>query len=122
MKQILLKTKRRLRRRNHVRTRIRRESTAPRLSITRSLKHFYGQIIDDAQGRTLAHVATTSRALRDELTGKKKTEQARVLGAELARKAREAGIERVVFDRGHSKYHGRVKAFADAAREGGLKF
>jgi large subunit ribosomal protein L18 len=122
MKQILLKNKRRLRRRNSVRTRIRREASVPRLSIQRSVKHFYGQIIDDASGHTLAHVATTTRALRDDLTGKRKTEQAQFLGAELARKAREAGIERVVFDRGHSKYHGRVKAFAEAAREGGLKF
>ena len=122
MNQTLLKNKRRLRRRNHIRSRIRRETTTPRLSITRSLKHFYGQIIDDTNGHTLASVSSTARALRDGLTGKRKTEQAIVLGAELARRAREAGIERVVFDRGHAKYHGRVKAFADAAREGGLKF
>ncbi len=122
MNQTLLKNKRRLRRRNHVRSRIRRQTTTPRLSISRSLKHFYGQIIDDSNGHTLASVSSTARTLRDELTGKRKTEQATVLGAELARRAREAGIERVVFDRGHAKYHGRVKAFAEAAREGGLKF
>jgi large subunit ribosomal protein L18 len=122
MKQILLKNKRRLRRRHHVRSRIRRESTTPRLSIQRSLKHFYGQVIDDSSGRTLVHVASTSRSIREELAGKRKTEQAKVLGAELARRAREAGVQRVVFDRGHAKYHGRVKAFADAAREGGLEF
>lgn len=122
MKQTLLKNMRRLRRRNSVRTRLRREGTAPRLSVQRSLKHFYGQIIDDAQGHTLVHVASTARALRDELAGKPKTEQAKLLGAELARRAKEAGVQRVVFDRGHSKYHGRVKAFAEAAREGGLQF
>ena len=122
MKQTLQKNRRRLRRRNSVRSRIRRDTTLPRLSVHRSLKHFYGQIIDDASGRTLAHVASTARPLRDELTGKNKSEQARVLGAELARRAKEVGVERVVLDRGHAKYHGRVKAFADAAREGGLKF
>lgn len=122
MKQILLKNKRRLRRRNSLRLRLRRESTAPRLSVQRSLKHFYGQIIDDGQGHTLVHVSSTARSLRDTLAGKPKTEQARVLGAELARRAKEQGVQRVVFDRGHSKYHGRVKAFAEAAREGGLQF
>lgn len=122
MKPLLLKNKRRLRRRNHVRTRIRRQPGVLRLSVFRSSKHIYGQVIDDANGRTLAHVASTSRALRDELAGKTKSEQAAILGAELARRAKEAGVDAVVFDRGHAKYHGRVKAFAEAAREGGLKF
>lgn len=122
MKPLLLKNKRRLRRRNHVRARIRRQSDRPRLSVFRSSKHIYGQVIDDETGRTLVHVASTARALRDELAGKTKSEQAAMLGAELARRAKEAGIETVVFDRGHAKYHGRVKAFAEAAREGGLKF
>ncbi len=122
MKPLLLKNARRLRRRNHVRARIRRQTDRPRLSVFRSSKHIYGQIIDDATGRTLAHVASTARALRDELAGKTKSEQAAILGAELARRAKEAGVESVVFDRGHAKYHGRVKAFAEAAREGGLKF
>lgn len=122
MKQILLKNLRRVRRRNQVRDRIRRETTTPRLSVQRSLKHFYGQVIDDSNGKTLVHVASTSRSIREALAGKRKTEQAKVLGAELARRALEAGVQRVVFDRGHAKYHGRVKAFAEAAREGGLQF
>ena len=79
-------------------------------------------MIDDAQGKTLVAATTTSKAMADELAGKTKTQRAAVVGAELARRAKEAGVEKVTFDRGHCKYHGRVKAFADAAREAGLKF
>lgn len=122
MKPILLKNKRRLRRRRSVRSTIRRTASVPRLSVRRSLKHISGQIIDDLAGRTLAAVASTAKAFRTDLDGKTKTQQAHIVGAELARRAREAGIESVVFDRGHAKYHGRIKAFADAARAGGLKF
>jgi large subunit ribosomal protein L18 len=122
MKGILDKNKRRLRRRRQVRQRIRRDTSLPRFTIHRSLKHIAGQIIDDQQGRTLVAMSSTSRTLVPELSGKTKTERARFIGTELARRAREAGIERVVFDRGHCRYHGRVKALADAAREGGLKF
>ena len=122
MKSILLKYKRRTRRSHSVRAKLRRTAALPRLSVNRSLKHISAQVIDDAAGRTLAAVSSTSGALRSELDGKTKTEKARVIGAELARRAKEAGIEAVVFDRGYAKYHGRVKALADAAREGGLKF
>ena len=122
MKSILLKNKRRLRRGRSVRRKLRMTSSVPRLSVNRSLKHISAQIIDDATGRTLASVSSTAGALRGDLDGKTKTQRAAVIGAELARRAKEAGVEQVVFDRGHSKYHGRVKALADAAREGGLKF
>lgn len=117
-----LKNKRRLRRRRHVRRQIRQQSEHPRLSVNRTLKHVSAQIIDDTTGRTLVAASTTSKALTGDLEGKNKSERAAVLGAELARRAKDAGVESVVFDRGHSKYHGRVKAFADAARKGGLKF
>ena len=80
------------------------------------------QVIDDTAGRTLAAASTTAKNLGEQLAGKTKTEKATVLGAEIARLAQEVGIKSVVFDRGSCKYHGRVKALADAAREGGLDF
>lgn len=122
MKAILLKNKRRERRVRSVRAKIRRTSSVPRLSVNRSLKHISAQVIDDAAGRTLAAATSTAASLRDQLVGKTKTDRARIVGAELARRAKEAGVERVVFDRGGSKFHGRIKAFADAAREAGLRF
>ena len=120
MSAILTKQKSRTRRKLSVRSRIRKTSTRLRLSVYRSLKHISAQVIDDASGRTLCAVSTTSKKL--ELGGKTKTERAAALGAELARLAKEAGVESVVFDRGAAAYHGRVKALAEAAREGGLKF
>jgi len=116
------KNKTRKRRNDHVRSRIRQESTRPRLSVHRSLKHMGVQVIDDATGRTLAAVSTTAKGLNDKLAGKTKTEKASILGGEIARLAQEAGVKSVVFDRGGCKYHGRVKALADAAREAGLDF
>jgi large subunit ribosomal protein L18 len=80
------------------------------------------QVIDDAAGRTLAAVSTTAKSIGEQLAGKTKTEKAAFLGAEIARLAQEAGVKSVVFDRGGCKYHGRVKALADAAREAGLDF
>jgi len=122
MKAVKLKGNRRNRRKTGVRSRLRRRSDLPRLSVNRTLKHISAQVIDDTTGRTLCSATTTAKALAGDLQGKSKSEQAAALGAELARKAKEAGIEAVVFDRGASRYHGRVKALADAAREGGLKF
>jgi large subunit ribosomal protein L18 len=122
MRPILQKNSQRLRRRRHVRRRLSQVSDLPRLSVVRTLKHMSAQVIDDARGHTLAAVTSTGKGLADQLQGKTKSEQAAILGSELARRAKEAGIETVKFDRGHSKYHGRVKAFADAAREGGLRF
>lgn len=122
MKATFAKQTRRTRRAVSVRTHIRRTTTLPRLSVSRSSKHISAQIIDDLKGQTLAHVTSTAKTLGDSLKGKTKTERAKVVGAEIARKAKEKGIEAVVFDRGFARYHGRVKALADAAREGGLKF
>jgi len=122
MRAILRKNNQRLRRRRHVRRKLRANTTLCRLSVQRTGKHMSAQVIDDAKGHTLASVTSTAKSLADQLAGKTKTERAAILGAELANRAKEAGIEKVAFDRGHSKYHGRVKAFADAARKGGLKF
>jgi large subunit ribosomal protein L18 len=122
MRAILHKNNTRLRRRRHVRRRLRKTTTLPRLSVNRTSKHLTAQVIDDVNGHTLASISSTAKAIADQLSGKTKTEQATILGKELASRAKEAGVEAVAFDRGSSKYHGRVKAFADAAREGGLKF
>ena len=115
----LSKTDRRLR----IRRRIRKVSfgTAerPRLSVFRSNKEIYGQLIDDNNGKTLA--AASSRDKGVEVKGTK-TEVATAVGKAIAEKALKAGIETVAFDRGGNLYHGRVKALADGAREGGLKF
>jgi len=117
-----IKNIRRARRTKRVRTQLRRVSDLPRLSVHRSLKHISAQIIDDVGGRTLAHVTTTGKGIAAELRGKTKTQRAAAIGAEIARQAKEKGIEAVVFDRGFARFHGRVKALADAAREGGLRF
>ena len=122
MKSTFIKQKRRERRALSVRSHIRRTSSLPRLSVSRSSKHIAAQIIDDMQGKTLAHATSTAKSMGDGLKGKTKTERAKVIGTEIARQAKEKGIESVVFDRGPARYHGRVKALADAAREGGLKF
>ncbi len=114
--------RRRLHRKQSVRKHIRRVSDRPRLSVFRSSKHIYAQVIDDEQGKTLCAVGTSASALKDELSGKTKLEKAKVVGAEIAKRATGAGVEMVVFDRGLAKYTGRVKALADAAREAGLKF
>jgi large subunit ribosomal protein L18 len=94
----------------------------PRLSVHRSSQHIYAQLIDDAQGRTVAAASTLEKALRSKLkTGADKAAAAEV-GKLLAQRAVSAGVSEVVFDRGGFKYHGRIKALADGAREGGLKF
>ena len=93
----------------------------PRLNVFRSLQHIYAQLIDDASGITLAAASTNEPSVRDSLTGTK-TERARAVGTTIAQRAKDKGISAVVFDRGGYKYHGRIKALADAAREGGLDF
>jgi large subunit ribosomal protein L18 len=113
---------RRQRRMWHVRGKIRRTTNRPRLSVFRSSKHISAQIIDDATGRTLCAATDVGKAGAAELAGKKKSERAAVVGAAIAAKAKELGVEEVVFDRGFARYHGRLKALADAARAGGLKF
>ncbi len=122
MRSTFIKQKRRARRALSVRSHIRTTSSLPRLSVSRSSKHIAAQIIDDMKGKTLAHATSTAKSMGDALKGKTKTDRAKVIGAEIARKAKEQGIVAVVFDRGSTRYHGRVKALADAAREGGLKF
>jgi large subunit ribosomal protein L18 len=94
----------------------------PRLSVYRSSKHIYAQIIDDYAGKTLASVATTAGEVRGELRNGGNIAAAKVAGKAIAEKAKQIGVTKVAFDRGGRKYHGRVKALADAAREGGLQF
>jgi large subunit ribosomal protein L18 len=92
------------------------------LSVFRSLKHIYAQIIDDVMGRTLVSSSTLDADVRDQVEGLSKTEQAKIVGKRIAEKALSNGVTKVVFDRGGYLYHGRVKALADASREAGLKF
>ena len=117
---LLLKNKRRDRRAKSVRRRISKYSGRPRLSVNRSTKHISAQVIDDEAGVTLCAVSSTSKKLADQFQGKTKTEKAAIVGSELARLAKEKNVAEVVLDRGFSRYHGRVKALAEAAREGGL--
>ena len=116
--------RRRTRRRIRYRIRKRLSGTAarPRLAVFRSLKHIYAQAIDDEQGHTLAHVSTLTATLRAGEARGGNVEAAKRVGQEIARRLREIGVEQVVFDRGGFVYHGRVRALAEAAREGGLKF
>lgn len=111
------------RKRRHARVRKKIAGTAerPRLNIYRSLAHIYAQLIDDHSGTTLVQASSIEAATRTALADKTKVEQAAVVGAQLAERAKSAGVTTVVFDRGGFKYHGRVKALADAAREAGLK-
>ncbi len=122
MRAILKNQARRERRQWRVRAKLRRTSNAVRLSVHRSSKHISAQVIDDVQGRTLCAVTSTAKALTDQLKGKTKTERAAFIGEEIAKRAIAAGVTTVVFDRGDSRFHGRVKALADAARNAGLKF
>jgi large subunit ribosomal protein L18 len=115
---VLTKPQRRLRRRRRVRAKIRGSAERPRLSVYRSNRGVFAQLIDDAAGRTLASVSWTESDLR----GLSRMEQAKKAGAELASRAKEAGIESCVFDRGGYRFHGRVKALAQGAREAGLQF
>ncbi len=115
------KTKRRLRRRAAIRVRLSGTPGRPRLSVYKSLNHFYAQVIDDLAGHTLAAASTTD--VKDAVAGKTgNAKAAAAVGSKLAEKAKAKGVSAVVFDRGGFKYHGRLKAFADAARKGGLKF
>jgi large subunit ribosomal protein L18 len=116
------KTARAARTRRHARLRKTVAGTAarPRLAVFRSLTHIYAQVIDDAQGRTLAAASSLQKDVRG--ASGNKTEHAKAVGSAVARKAIDAGVTDVVFDRGGNRFHGRVKALAEAAREAGLKF
>ena len=115
---VLTKQQQRLRRRRRVRARIQGTADRPRLSVYRSNRGVFAQLVDDQAGKTLAAVNWTEKDLR----GLDPTEQAKRAGALLADRAKGAGIEACVFDRGGYRYHGRVKALAEGAREGGLSF
>ena len=112
------------RERRHRRVRARVSGTAerPRLNVFRSLTNIYAQVIDDETGRTLVQASTIDPEVRTQLEGKRKTEAAKIVGKVVAERAKQAGISSVVFDRGGYKYHGRVQALAEGAREGGLDF
>ena len=109
----------RARRRRRIRYKISGTAERPRLSVFRSNKHIYAQIIDDVQGHTLVETSSRALGIKDSV---KTADAAREVGKVLAGRARECGIETVAFDRGGYLYHGRVKALAEGAREGGLKF
>ncbi len=108
----------RTKRRRRVRAKVRGTAQRPRISVFRSNRGIFAQLVDDDTGRTLAAVNWTE----DELRGLARLEQAKRAGELLARRAGEAGVEEAVFDRGGYQYHGRVKALAEGAREGGLRF
>ncbi|NDD27182.1 MAG: 50S ribosomal protein L18 [Proteobacteria bacterium] len=110
------------RRRRHIRVRKRVHGTGerPRLSVFRSLRHVYAQLIDDESGRTIASASSAEKDVRAELESLPMTDVARRVGTMLAERAKGKGVEAVVFDRGGYKYHGRVAALADGARESGL--
>ena len=110
----------RLRRQGRVRKKVSGTSERPRLVVTRSSKHITAQVVDDAVGKTLAFASTMEGDLRSEKGDK--TEKAKLVGSKVAERAKAAGIDGVVFDRAGNKYHGRIAALADGAREGGLTF
>lgn len=112
----------RQRRHNRVRRRVTGSSERPRLSVFRSNVHMYAQVIDDTTGHTLVAASTTEKSLDAALDGKNKVDRSREIGRLIAERALAAGITSVVFDRGGFKYHGRIQALADAAREAGLNF
>jgi len=132
------RNKKRIRRHGRVRKKVSGTAGRPRLNVFRSLNQIYAQVIDDERGHTITAVSTLEQTLRSKLKGLNKTEQAALVGQELAKKAKKEqaslvgqelakkakkeGIKEVVFDRGGFRYHGRVKALAEAAREAGLEF
>lgn len=118
--QTLNKSKAKARRRHRTRKKVSGTATKPRLAVFRGLRSIEAQIIDDAAGRSLAGLSTRSAEIR-EVKFESRVAQAREVGKMLAARAREQGIDRVVFDRGGFQYHGVVKAVADGAREGGLQ-
>ncbi len=117
----LEKQERRLKIRRRIRKNVKGTAQAPRLSVFRSNKHIFAQVIDDLNGITLASASSLSKEISDK-KDINKVEQAKLVGELIAKKALEKGIADVIFDRGGFLYHGRVKSLADSAREGGLKF
>ena len=107
---------------DRVRMKVSGTSERPRLCVYRSLDHIYAQIIDDRAGKTLVAASSADKDTKKNLKGGGNVAAAKVVGKEIAQRAKAAGLAKVVFDRGGYKYHGRVKALADAAREAGLQF
>lgn len=116
------KIENRERRRGRVRAKVFGTALKPRLSVFRSSEHIYAQLIDDDKGITLVSESDLKASAKGGKEKKTKTEIAKEIGGSLAGKAKKIGVSEVVFDRGGSKYHGRVKALSEGAREGGLKF
>lgn len=112
----------RSRRHYRVRQKVSGNNSRPRLCVFRSLNHIYAQVIDDSQGHTLVTASSLDTEVKSDSKGKTKTERAGLVGTLLAKRATGKKIKQVAFDRGGFKYHGRVKALAEAARKGGLKF
>ena len=112
----------RYRRHRRVRQKVSGNDSRPRLCVFRSLNHIYAQVIDDERGHTLVSASSVEADISGDATGKSKTEKAKLVGSLLAKKAAEKKINQVAFDRNGCKYHGRVRALAEAARGGGLKF
>ncbi|MBI5828393.1 MAG: 50S ribosomal protein L18 [Chloroflexi bacterium] len=112
----------RKRRQRRVRSRVAGTAERPRLNVYRSLSNIFVQVIDDESGHTLAQASTIDAELKAKMAGKKKTEQAQVVGTAVAERTLAKGLKAVVFDRAGYRYHGRVKALADAARAAGLDF
>jgi large subunit ribosomal protein L18 len=117
------KVEARLRRKKRIRKKVSGTPERPRLVVFRSAKHIYAQLVDDVNQRTLTGVSTLTPWVRERLDGAQgKVAKARIVGLAIAEKAKELGITKVVFDRAGYRYHGRVKALAEGAREGGLDF
>jgi len=110
------------RRKLRIRRKINGTSEKPRLTVFRSTKHIYAQVVDDVSGKTVAHASTLSKEVRGDAGEANKTNAAKLVGKAIAAALKAKGIDKVVFDRNGYLYHGRVRALADAAREGGLKF
>jgi large subunit ribosomal protein L18 len=122
MKPEVNRRKARERRRIHVRLKVVGTPERPRLNVYRSLNRIYAQIIDDSVGHTLVSASTIDREIEGQIAGMARTAQAEVVGRVVAERALAKGIQKVVFDRAGYKYHGRVKALAEAARKAGLEF
>jgi len=112
----------RQRRHKRVRIKVKGTDSRSRLCVFRSLNHIYAQVIDDSKGHTLASASTLDAEIKSEKDTKAKTGEAELVGSLIAKRALSKGISQVVFDRGGYKYHGRIKALAEAARQAGLKF
>lgn len=117
-----LNNARRWRRTNRVRRKIRGTADQPRLSVCRTNKHVYCQLIDDDSGKTIAAAGTTDKSLREKIAKSGNCDAAKIIGGAIAERAIAAGVKRIKFDRGRFKYHGRVAELANAARAGGLEF